>query len=778
MNRYDILECEALLREQILRILPCTSHALYFPRLNRPQDPVWLPEENRLLLPLWREQELLGVLVQRGLDPARVEALLPSLPAIVSLCLDNIALYKSGRQDTLTGLLTRDVLVESLNREADAIRSAFENAADGTEHGKAAGGSFGLIAIRFDGMDAVVRKNGYVFSESLIAKMAEALRDAVPKEALCARSGEHEFAALIPGGERTLCEQIALAAVHRLQEVMLPAPYTDRLTGVTPHAGYTLFPQDMDGTRLRDMTEPAATLLRKAKLAADAVRPQLAQRERVMGYGQILSEGGRVRRILPLSCIEISLGRGEGAREGQSFSVWSRTGNEEDPLYKGDIVLQDVRESASIAEVLHLGDASRPIQPGDVLVLLPTGRGELLPPLSDDLPENNLADSGLYRHRDFLAHLARAREGCSSFALALLRIPHQKRGQETSLKAVVRVCKDAFQKAGLKNVLGGVFALNSLIFFHPNVTSDTVKAVYERLYTELNALTGFNAQDTDSSMSKTVVGLAIWPFLHYHPGEMVECARKALDYALLLPAPHIGIFDSVAINISADKKHCRGDVFGAVEEYKIALLADPSNTLARNSLGVCMAGLGRYDNARRQFEKALHHSPKNAALTYNLGAVCLRLGEIEMARKHFLRCLELDSSHLYAALRLGQIAEQQDQLDDAQAVYLAAAQKNAVSGLPYRHLARLALRTGNPIAAREHLHTALLRDPRDAEALSMMARLYLDGGEDAELAESLARQSVALRPDRKSGWLELSRALTARGHDREAREALLKAESL
>lgn len=47
-----------------------------------------------------------------------------------------------------------------------------------------------------------------------------------------------------------------------------------------------------------------------------------------------------------------------------------------------------------------------------------------------------------------------------------------------------------------------------------------------------------------------------------------------------------------------------------------------------------------------------------------------------------------------------------------------------------------------------------------------------------ELAESLARQSVALRPEYRNGWLVLSRALEVQGRLSDAREALLKAGEL
>ena len=768
MNRYDMLELSARLSEQLKRVLPCEAHALYFPQEDRGDGPVWLPEESRLLLPLRREGELLGVFMARGLDAGRVEALLPELPAIVSLCLDNLELYLSGRHDALTGLLTRAVLRESLNRETESIRASFES----SQFGGAAEGALGLLLVRFGGMENVIRESGYDFSEKLMAGMAQKLKECMPARALCARSGEHELAALVPGGDRAACEKLSLELVHRLQEVMLPDPYTDRLTGVTPYAGYAVFPQDIDGGRFSNVKAPAVELLRKAGLAADAARQFAPGQNRVMGYGRLLMEGGLIRRLLPLDCVEVSLGRGEGAREGQSFSVWSAGKTPGQPVYKGDIVLQEVRETVSVAEVLHLGDVANPMQPGDFLRLLPAGRGSRMTSLKNVEEESGFADSGLYRHRDFLSHLARMREGCASFALSLVHLPFG--GSDAAFGAAVRLCREFFHNEGWENVLGGRFALNSLIFFHPNAEGESLKGVYGRLCPEIEGL----GRLSSGSSGMAAAGIAVWPFLHYTPGEMVECARKALEYALLLPAPHVGVFDSVALNISGDKRQCRGDVFGAMEEYKLALLANPENTLARNALGVCLAGLGRHDAARKQFERALLREPNDAALAYNLGTACQRLGDIEAARQNFSRCLELEPSHLYAQLRLGLLAEQEGKLEEAEPLYLGASESNPESALPHRLLARIALHTERVPLAREQLYKALLLDPRDAESLALMARLYLDGGEDAELAESLARQSVALRPEKKSGWLVLGQALEARGLAREAREAFLKAESL
>jgi len=321
---------------------------------------------------------------------------------------------------------------------------------------------------------------------------------------------------------------------------------------------------------------------------------------------------------------------------------------------------------------------------------------------------------------------------------------------------------------GDKHVLGGRYGHHTLIFFHSETGPDALRAAYALVAADLTARLG----------CRVGVGIATWPFLNFRPADMLECVRKALEYALLLPAPHVGVFDSLAINISADKKHFLGDEFGAIEEYKTALLADPGNALAWNSLGVCLAGLGRQAEARHYFEEALARTPDDTALAYNLGTVCFNLEDLETAELHFLACLQVAPDHLYALVRLGQVAEQRGDFDLARSRYHEAAGLAGSSGLPFRHLARLCLREGRTAAAREHLHQALQCNPGDAVALQLMAALYLEGGEDLELAENLARHSVTLRPERKSAWLVLAGTLERQNRADEAHRARLRAGEL
>ena len=250
--RRDLLDLEQRLRDSLYRVLPFEAHAVYFPRQTRSKEPEWLPDEGKLLLPLVRHGELLGVFMARVPDAERVAALLPSLPGIVDLCLENLELYKAGRLDPRSGLATHEVLLERLTQETGAIQSAFAREF-GLESGEGSsrGGTLGLIVVRFDGV-----------------------------------RGDSAVAVFLPEATRPECENLSAAILRAMEQVRLPDPLIGRQFGVQPHAGYALYPQDMDGTRQRSSEEHGRILLHKAQLAAEVARtrgPGGFQAGRVMG---------------------------------------------------------------------------------------------------------------------------------------------------------------------------------------------------------------------------------------------------------------------------------------------------------------------------------------------------------------------------------------------------------------------------------------------------------------------------------------------------------------
>jgi tetratricopeptide (TPR) repeat protein len=332
---------------------------------------------------------------------------------------------------------------------------------------------------------------------------------------------------------------------------------------------------------------------------------------------------------------------------------------------------------------------------------------------------------------------------------------HQLQGQAL-VSRIAAVCR-----AQTHPDFAACYGTQSFLLFHSKSTAEALAGRYGDALRELDI--------------RAAVGLASFPYLHFQRGELIRCCSKALELAKLLPAPHVGVFGSLALNISADKHYSKGELFKAIEEYEWALLADKDNADAWNSLGFCMASLSRHHEAQRYFSEALKRNPDDTAALYNLGMACLSLGKEAAARRHFNACLKRRPDHVFAHIRLGQMAAKKGRFTTARRRFLQAAEREEGAGLAHRLLARLALRANNAAQAREYLHKALLHNPRDALTMHMLAKLYLDSGEDPAVAERLARQSAALMPELAAAWQELGRALKAQGRETEAAAARARA---
>ena len=844
LRRQDLITFEQRLKDAVGALFPFKSHSIHFPRKLEDPSANWLAGEQKLLLPLPDGQGgFLGVFMARGVPEKKAPELSSHWPELGALIADNLLLYKRSLSDPVTGLFSRHYLLRSMEREIEALRDPIRTvpapgvptdpAAGSIARDAARGGGDGLLTgegdspswrglgtlvVRLAALRDVVREFGYQFADELMLALADALTALCPQQAIAARTGDSEFAVHLPAAGQRACRELAGKIAQSLRQVYVVHPLRREQVGIAASVGYTLYPQDMEGSLfVRSSAEQARHVLRKARLAAamaDEKLPMYPGRSdmpSVMGFGRILMEGGCVLESLPLSRVIVSLGSNMHAREGLRFSVWSshfpaeKTGKSQPgtplaPLYKGEIVLMEVREDVSQAEIIHLGEPAWNIEPGDHLLLLPEEQGSLARGRDGEARQD--PETGLLRHGDFLARWSEELEKADAFALALIRLapernqqddgaPYLNAGKESQdsgdrqtgeggtealfsdatlsdpsysarfMTEAVRLCLEEF---GSKT-LGGRYGINSLIFYHPAADIAELSETYARLSRELEQRLGLGV----------AVGIAQHPYLEFRKADALENARKALEYAMLLPKPHVGLMDSLALNISADKRFSQGDTFGAIKEYQFALLADEKNGMAWNSLGICFAGLSRHAEAERHFTRALECNPQDAMALYNLGYMHQSQGRQEEAQARYRECLGIDPGHLYAMVRLGQIAENSGETKEARDFYEKAATLPGGASLTYRHFARLCVSEGKADEAREHLHEALLHDPQDPLSMALLAQLYLDGGEDPEMAATFARQSVSLRPDLKPGWLQLARALEAMGKTREAKEAKLKA---
>ncbi len=782
LERSDLIELEGELVHAFRKIITFSNHSLYFPReYNTPSEVQWIAKERTLLIPLCFEDKNLGVFMARGVKAREARRILPNLATLSTLCLEHLLCIKQSRTDELTGLTRMSRLLLRMEHDADMVSSPYVASNDKEYQSHAYKACMGLIVIKCHTLQNLASEFGYMFINKAIAEWAKCIQEHLPKQVVAARSAEGECTILVPAATRTSCSKLAEEIIKHVNDLNLAHSQSKRTVKLQSVAGIALYPQDMENKRVGlPMSEKAHHLLYKARLAAStAFDYKIFHKtsDNVLPYAQIIHKGGLIRDVLPHGQILTNLGQQMGAHEGQCYSVWDSENN-----CKGEIVLIEVKPTHAIAEAI-LHDPAYSWQQGDRLHLEHSNIEQVQTKkehehIADDKIQNS---DSLLNYTEFLRRFTWERETKASFTLALLRLKPKNgeifgQEQEKAMQTMLELCnklhaKYTEQKIPSHPTLCGKYGQTSLMFFYPSTNAQSLEDFYISF-----------VKKAEEHNLQVAVGIAAYPYLQCSKGDIVEYCHKALELALLLPSPQVGLMGSLALNISADQNYSRGNLFEAVEEYKLALLDDASNAMAWNSLGVCMAALSRPTEAKQYFKEALKlwkkHPPteqnKNeyTSTLYNLGTLCQNLAELRSAAHYFRQCIKVNSNHYFAHIRLGQLAENSKRYRQARQYFNIAASYEDLhkeyGGMARRHLARVALRQRKDSEARELIHEALLRNPQDAIALCMLAKLYLDSGEDPSMSEMLARKSVGLRPEYTPAWQVLGLSLRALGREKDA----------
>jgi len=800
LDRADIIENEHFIKDCLGEFLNFKSYSLFLPH-SLPGGmkssasfkslsagvPVHMPEQKELLLPLTHQDSLMAVFVARGVSLKAPKSSLPYIGRLAEQCLEKILLYKSSVTDALTGLGNErrfmDAVEEEIGIVIDCLTPSSGMCMELAGQGFSSG--FGLVLLDLDRLKWVNRTFGHAFGDQVLKKAAEILAGLCPEGALAARLCEDTLGVFWPGASPKKCRDLAEDARKALAREVYVYQVSGERVSVTASVGQANYPQDMSGPQLqKSAPEQARIILEKCQKALDTAKAH--GRNQARSFASILGQGGQVLEVLPLGRVVVNLGRTVDAQESMRFLVWPRkfdgtaevkSREDEKPIghypsmYKGEVVLMDVQDEIAVAEVIYLSDPSWELEPGDRLSLLTEKDAELKARELKSATDKPVKDilTGLYSYRDFMRALPNS--DSDRFCLSMIRLKDAGRDlldqnhvrAEHNVREIASQCRATFGKSAI----GGRYSLNCLIFYTPGQDPGELQ----------EKILDLCAKTEERFGARLAAGTAFYPCLNYDRTQVLENCRKALEHAQLLKSPRAALFDSLSLTINADRLLGRGDLYAAMEEYKAALLADESNTLARNSLGICFARLGRLNAAKQHFKTVFTQDSQNLMALYNHGYTSLRLGETGQAKEAFKNCLLLNPRHIYSLLRLGQLAEQEGDPDKAEKFYRQAAKSPQGEGITKRHLARLALGKNRLDEARELLHQALVHNPKDAFSMHLLAKLYLDMKEDPQIAETLARQSATLRPDQAPFWRELARALTAQGKKDEAKAVLERADT-
>lgn len=247
---------------------------------------------------------------------------------------------------------------------------------------------------------------------------------------------------------------------------------------------------------------------------------------------------------------------------------------------------------------------------------------------------------------------------------------------------------------------------------------------------------------------KTVsIGIAAYPTLAFTKRQVLDNAYKALDHAAFFGPGSCVSFDAVSLNISGDKCYHEGDISGAIEEFKLALLLDPANVNVYNSLGVCYGIQGSFEKALEAFTAAIQLDPGEVMSVYNAGLVHMLAGNQDQALKRFLEALRISEEVFEILFQTGRLYLEMGDFEKARSYLEKASGHQPAGGSVYRYLGDCYAAEAMTDKAVAAYRKAIKLNPNDAAALSALGYLYGEIGENAEIAIMFCRQSIEISPD-------------------------------
>ena len=130
--------------------------------------------------------------------------------------------------------------------------------------------------------------------------------------------------------------------------------------------------------------------------------------------------------------------------------------------------------------------------------------------------------------------------------------------------------------------------------------------------------------------------------------------------------------------------------------------------------------LGNFDQSEQAFIAAIKMDVKAAGAYRGLGEVYLNKGSIEEAKQTFVFLLQLEPGNDAVMVKLAEIAESQNNLDEAIEYYQRAVVENDALSPRFAHLAELLLKVDQPLVAKEAVLQAVELEPQNPKYLDLL----------------------------------------------------------
>ncbi|MCB0384016.1 MAG: tetratricopeptide repeat protein, partial [Bdellovibrionales bacterium] len=196
------------------------------------------------------------------------------------------------------------------------------------------------------------------------------------------------------------------------------------------------------------------------------------------------------------------------------------------------------------------------------------------------------------------------------------------------------------------------------------------------------------------------------------------------------------VIDSVYLQSQSDYHYTMGESYSlegnsekAIEEFKLTLIYDPNSVMVRLRLSVEYVRQGLLSEAIEQAELAVKMDPKSSEGRLLLGGLYSSLKMYEVALKQYETILEFEPKNEEARIYIGAILAEQKKFEESIKMFeeLAKISDREKKFQAYYYIGRIRAEQGgkeNQAAAEQAFSKALSLNPKDAESVLALAKLY------------------------------------------------------
>ncbi len=212
-------------------------------------------------------------------------------------------------------------------------------------------------------------------------------------------------------------------------------------------------------------------------------------------------------------------------------------------------------------------------------------------------------------------------------------------------------------------------------------------------------------------------------------------------HASMLGEYKLAIYNDITFNVIGDEFLSFGDITGAIKYFKLGLKINPNNANLYNSLGVCLAELGKIKEAHNMFLNAVKFKPDDFMIQYNLAGSYIVKKDFKNAISALKLAHQLNPRDINIAVKLSSLLLKNFNSTEVIHILKPFINSNCNSIAIYKLLSRAYIDQKNWKEAKKLLKTALKIKPADPEILAILALGYLECAKDPGTAVRFAEQA-------------------------------------